>query len=97
MLIARVVGKVISTMKYDTLAGKKLLIVQETDLTGQPVGKPVVAVDTVDAGEGDMVLVALGSAARQTDFTRDRPVDSAIIAIIETLHANGESTFRHTD
>jgi len=84
-------------MKYSTLSGRKLLIVRETDLAGKSVGKPMVAVDTVDAGEGDLVLVAQGSAARQTEQTQNRPVDNAIIAIVETLHANGKSTFRHTD
>ncbi|MFQ5575875.1 MAG: EutN/CcmL family microcompartment protein [Anaerolineae bacterium] len=97
MIIARVIGLVVSTMKYNTLSGRKLLIVRQTDLAGDVTGPPLVAVDTVDAGAGDLVLVAQGSAARQTEQTRDRPVDNTIVAIVETLHANGEVTFRHTD
>lgn len=94
MLIARVEGLVVSTIKYNTLTGSKLLIVRETNVNGEPVGKPMVAVDTVDAGAGDLVLVAQGSAARQTEITRDRPVDNVIMAIVDTLQAGGEVTFR---
>ncbi len=94
MLIARVTGLVVSTMKHDSLVGSKLLIVQQTDVDGQPKGKPMVAVDAVDAGEGDLVLVARGSAARRTEITRDRPVDNVIMAIVDTLQSNGEVTFR---
>jgi len=94
MLIAKVVGLVVSTIKYDTLRGSKLLIVQETDINGKSVGMPIVAIDAVDAGEGDVVLVVQGSAARQTDFTRDQPVDSLIVGIIETLQVNNKVTFR---
>jgi microcompartment protein CcmK/EutM len=94
MYIARVVGLVVSTMKYETLTSSKLLIVRETDVSGKVIGTPRVAVDTVNAGEGDVVLVAEGSAARQTEMTRDRPVDHVIMGVIDTLMADGEITFR---
>ena len=94
MLIARVTGLVVATMKHESLVGSKLLIVQETDVAGKPVGRPMVAVDAVDAGEGDLVLVAQGSGARQTDITLDRPVDHVIMAIVDTLQSNGKVTFR---
>jgi microcompartment protein CcmK/EutM len=94
MLIARVTGLVVATMKHESLVGSKLLIVQETDVGGKSVGNPMVAVDAVDAGEGDLVLVTHGSGARQTDITLDRPVDNVIMAIVDTLQSNGEVTFR---
>jgi microcompartment protein CcmK/EutM len=94
MLIARVTGLVVATMKHESLTGSKLLIVQETDVTGQSVGRPMVAVDAVDAGEGDLVLVTQGSGARQTDVTHDRPVDNIIMAIVDTLQSDGKVTFR---
>jgi len=62
MLIARVIGTTISTIKDEMLKGRKLLILRQTDETGTPYGKPYVAVDTVDAGEGDLVLTAHGSS-----------------------------------
>ena len=94
MLIARVTGLVVATMKHESLVGSKLLIVQETDVTGKLKGGPLVAVDAVDAGEGDLVLVTQGSGARQTEITIDRPVDNIIMAIVDTLQADGKVTFR---
>lgn len=94
MLIARVIGTTVSTIKDENLAGRKLLIVRQTDERGEPFGKPYVAVDTVDAGVGDLVLTAAGSSARQTAITKDTPVDAVIMAIIDSLQVNGEVVFR---
>ena len=73
MLIARVIGTTVSTIKDEKLTGRKLLIVRQTDEHGLPVGKPYVAVDTVGAGIGELVLTAAGSSARQTVITKDCP------------------------
>lgn len=94
MLIAQVVGSVVSTIKDEKLTGHKILIVRETDHTGKITGKPVAAVDTVDAGVGDLVLIAAGSSARQTTITNNRPVDTVIMAIIDSLSVDGEVTYR---
>jgi microcompartment protein CcmK/EutM len=94
MLIARVIGTTVSTVKDEKLTGRKLLIVRQTDEAGSPVGKPYVAVDTVDAGIGDLVLTAAGSSARQTAITKDRPVDAVIMAVIDSLEVEGKVVFR---
>jgi len=94
MLIARVVGTTVSTIKDEKIVGRKLLVVRQADETGNPIGKPFVAVDTVDAGVGDLVLTASGSSARQTTITKDRPVDAVIMAIIDSLQVEGKTTFR---
>ncbi len=94
MLIARVVGTTVSTIKDEKLTGRKLLIVRQTDEKGVAFGKPFVAVDTVDAGVGDLVLTASGSSARQTTITKDRPVDAVIMAIIDSLNVDGQVVFR---
>ncbi|HNS07841.1 MAG TPA: EutN/CcmL family microcompartment protein [Anaerolineaceae bacterium] len=94
MLIARVIGTTVSTVKDEKLTGRKLLIVRQTDEHGEAVGKPFVAVDTVDAGVGDLVLTAAGSSARQTAITKDTPVDTVIMAMIDTLEVDGVVTFR---
>ncbi len=73
MLIARVIGTTVSTIKDEKLTGRKLLIVRQTDERGLPVGKPYVAVDTVGAGIGELVLTCAGSSARQTVITKDTP------------------------
>ena len=90
MLIARVIGTTVSTIKDEKLSGRKLLILRQTDERGNPVGKPYVAVDTVDAGIGDLVLTCAGSSARQTAITRDTPVDAVIMSIIDSLEVDGE-------
>lgn len=94
MLIARVVGTTVSTIKDDKLVGRKLLILRQTDEKGQPAGKPYVAVDTVDAGVGDLVLTCSGSSARQTAITKDTPVDAVIMSVIDSLEVDGAVVFR---
>ena len=94
MLIAKVIGNTVSTMKDEKLTGKKLLIVRQTDEKGNPVGKPFVAVDTVDAGIGELVLTCAGSSARQTSVTKDTPVDAVIMSVIDSLEVDGEVVFR---
>jgi microcompartment protein CcmK/EutM len=94
MLIARVIGTTVATIKDDKLLGRKLLIVRQTDEHGNLSGKPFVAVDTVDAGEGDLVLTAAGSSARQTNITKDTPVDAVVMAVIDSLEVDGQVVFR---
>lgn len=94
MLIARVVGDVVSTIKDDKIVGRKLLIVREVSIENELVGKPIVAVDTVDAGSGDVVLIAQGSSARQTSTTKETPTDAVIMAIVDSLEVEGKVTFR---
>ena len=94
MLIARVIGTTVSTIKDPKLMGQKLLIVRQTDEHGEAFGKPYVAIDTVDAGVGDLVLTAAGSSARQTAITKDTPVDAVIMSIIDSLQVDGEVVFR---
>lgn len=94
MLIARVVGTAISTIKDPKVKGNKLLILQQTDHLGNEIGKSFVAVDLVDAGEGELVLTGHGSSARQTFLTKDCPVDAVVMAVIDHLEVDGQVVFR---
>ena len=94
MLISKVVGTTVSTIKDEQLTGRKLLILRQIDESGEPFGKPYVAVDTLDAGVGDMVLTAHGSGGRQTDITKNSPVDAVIMAVIDHMELSGEVTYR---
>jgi microcompartment protein CcmK/EutM len=94
MLIARVIGTTVSTIKDEKLSGRKLLILRPTDERGTPAGKPYVAVDTVDAGAGDLVLTCAGSSARQTAITKDSPVDAVVMSVIDSLEVDGAVVFR---
>ncbi len=85
MIIGRVIGTVWSTKKDDSLVGSKLLIVRHLDLEYKELSGFVVAVDSCGAGEGEIVLVATGSSARQTTITKSKPVDAVVMAIIDKL------------
>ena len=93
MLIAKVIGTTVSTIKDEKLTGRKLMILRQTDEKGEPTGKPFVAIDTVNAGVGELVLTASGSSARQTTITKDCPVDTVIMAVIDSLEVDGQLTF----
>jgi microcompartment protein CcmK/EutM len=94
MLLARVLGNVVSTRKADKLTGRTLLIVEPVDFeTQRPEGKPIVAVDSVGAGEGEIVLVVQGSSARLTETTQDTPVDATIMGIVDYVELRGRRTF----
>ena len=94
MLIGRVVGTCVATRKDEKLEGMKMLVVQQADIAGKATGSVVVAIDTVGAGSGELVLFASGSSARQTGLTKDKPVDAVVMAIIDTLEMNSEITFQ---
>ena len=94
MLLGKVVGTVVSTRKEPTLEGSKLLVVRGVDLDGKPTATLVVAVDAVGAGVGEMVLYASGSSARQTEMTKDRPVDATIMAIVDTVEVGGQTKYQ---
>lgn len=85
MILGKVVGTVWATRKDSQLVGMKFQIVQEVELDYSLKSKFVVAVDSVGAGVGEVVLVAQGSSARQTEQTHNKPVDAVITAIVDKL------------
>jgi ethanolamine utilization protein EutN len=84
MILGQVVGSVVATQKEQNLTGKKLLIVKSINLEGNMLDSFLVAVDIVGVGIGEKVLVVSGSSARQTDETRDRAIDAAIVAKVDS-------------
>ncbi|HEY2420800.1 MAG TPA: EutN/CcmL family microcompartment protein [Neobacillus sp.] len=95
MIICKVVGSIVSTTKAEKLKGKKLLIVQPLDMKSiEYDGKPLVAVDTVGSGVGEVVLLVSGSSARQTEITNGIPVDAAIVGIVDQIEIQGSLTFK---
>lgn len=85
MYLARIAGTVVCTRKAKQLEGFKLLIVEKLDINGKPENSFVVACDTVGAGSDEIVLVVSGSSARQTELTDKRPVDAAIVGIVDSV------------
>jgi microcompartment protein CcmK/EutM len=88
MIIARILGTVVSTQKDERLMGKKLLIVRPVNLDGTDTSAYVVAVDTVGAGFHERVLVVAGSSARLAQGMKDAPIDAAIVGVIDTVDIN---------
>jgi microcompartment protein CcmK/EutM len=84
MQLAKVVGTVVATRKEATLEGLRLMMVRPVDEEANPIGQHLVAADAVGAGPGEVVLVAAGSSARQTQATDKRPVDAVIMAIVDS-------------
>ncbi|MDR3628452.1 MAG: EutN/CcmL family microcompartment protein [Ignavibacteriaceae bacterium] len=85
MIFAKVIGTIVSTQKDENLKGKKLLLCKEVDHEGNPLKAYHVAVDAVQAGEGNFVLLSYGSSARMTEATKNAPIDAAVIAIIDNV------------
>lgn len=93
MILGKVIGTLVASRKEPTLEGLKLLVVRACDVDGTPNGSIAIAVDAVGAGLGEVVLYCSGSSARQTQVTKDRPVDAVIMAIVDQIAIGGESRF----
>jgi ethanolamine utilization protein EutN len=85
MILGRVVGTVVATRKDERLLGAKLLLVRAIDPRGKDEAAHMVAVDTVDAGLNDRVLIVTGSSARMAAGLKDTPVDAAIVGVVDTV------------
>ena len=85
MLLAKVIGTVVATRKDPRLVSNKPMVVRSIDPRGKAEGGHLVAVDTVDAGIGETVLVVSGSSARMASGMKDCPVDAAIVGIVDTV------------
>lgn len=100
MFLARITGSLIATEKVESLVGQKLLIVEplrvneknQKDL--QPTGRTFVVVDTVGAGEGEVVMCVQGSSARMTPGTKSLPIDAAIVGIVDEVTVASNTLFK---
>lgn len=89
MMICKVIGNVWATKKEESLEGKKLMVVQQTDTYGEDeTGESFVAADVVGAGIGERVLVVNGSTARKALGGDQVPIDAAIVGIIDSVEVD---------
>jgi ethanolamine utilization protein EutN len=88
VLLAKIVGTVVATRKDPRLVSNKLLVARAIDPRGKPESHYLVAVDTVDAGVGETVLIVSGSSARMASGLKDCPVDAAVIGIVDAIEIN---------
>jgi ethanolamine utilization protein EutN len=99
MFVAKVTGSLVSTQKADAFVGFKLMIVEPYRLEPKErtslitTGRTFVAVDLVGAGEGDYVLITQGSSARLTPETKNMPVDTVIIGIVDKVHVESQCVY----
>jgi len=94
MTLGKVVGTVVATRKEPTLDGLRFMLVRAVDGDGKETGAFLVAADAVGSGPGELVLVASGSSARQTQATNNRPVDAVIMAIVDTWEIGRETKYK---
>jgi ethanolamine utilization protein EutN len=104
MFLARVTGNVVASQKDKSLNGQKLLVVEPLNVrydetTRSPAslgntGRAIVAIDTVGAGEGQLVLVVQGSSARMTDMTKNLPADAIVVGIVDSAEYAGKTFFQ---
>ncbi len=94
MILGKVVGTVVSTQKDKKLEGHKLLIVRQVGIDMELQKSFVVVADCVGAGVGEMVFYVTGSSARQTGTTKDLPIDSLIIGIIDHIEIEGKVIYK---
>ena len=103
MFIGRVTGTVVATQKIASVGGKKLLLVEAMTVKGdapgtlQSSGRIAVAVDSVGAGEGELVMVTQGSSARLTDMTSKVPTDAVVVGIIDAIQSGGHKLYAKED
>ena len=97
MQIAKVRGTVVSTLKDPGLRGVKLLLLQLVDEEGKILPEYEVAADYVGAGVNEWVLVSRGSAARQVDGSAQRPLDAAVVAIVDTVSVDNRLVYSKKD
>ena len=88
MTLGRVVGTIVATRKDPRLEGQKLLIVRHVSPEGKEESGYVIAVDTVQAGSAELVLLVSGSSARMAEGCKDKPVDASIVGIVDTVSFN---------
>ena len=94
MQLARVVGTVVASRKEPNIVGLKLLVVKPLDEDGRPTGNALVAADAVGAGPDEIVLIASGSSARQTEATDKRPIDAVVMAIVDSWTVGDDVKYR---
>ena len=99
MYLGKVIGSIVSTKKDESMRGRKLLILRPMLIDSEDPGKfkpgsnTIVAIDTLGAGEGELVMFAQGSSARQAEGLKALPVDAAVVGLVDTVSILGKKTY----
>lgn len=93
MIFAKTVGTVVSTARSDQIEGAKFLLVRECNYKGELSDNYLIALDAVQAGPEEMVLIAQGSSCRQLENTYQKPVDALIVGIVDSVDERGSLVY----
>ncbi|MBC8553009.1 MAG: EutN/CcmL family microcompartment protein [Candidatus Brocadiales bacterium] len=97
MILARVAGTVVATVRADGIEGSRYLLVEPCGASGETgvsvVSSGIVALDLIGAAPGELVLVSQGSSTRQTEITKDKPIDAVIIGIVDNVVESGKVVY----
>jgi ethanolamine utilization protein EutN len=99
MFVAKVTGALVATQKISSMVGFKLLVVEPYRVDAKDrnrlvtTGRTLVAVDTLGSGPGEYVLVTQGSSARLTPETKNMPIDTVVVGIVDHVHVDGQCVF----
>ena len=94
MIFGIVRGTVVSSTKNDSLQGTKYLLVNTCNQRAETKGEYLVALDAVGAGQGELVIVSQGSSCRQTQWTKQKPIDALIVGIVDLVEEKGAVSFK---
>ena len=101
MVVAKVIGEIVSSVKLDRLVGQKFLLVEVQNIEHEsnkkkivPTGTTLVVNDPLGAGRGEIVLVVQGSSARMTDLTSTLPTDGLIIGIVDSINVESKTVYQ---
>jgi len=94
MIFGKIVGTVVGTKKNDNLVGTRYQLVRLCNYRAEEASEYLVALDGVGAGVGEVVIVSQGSSCRQTEVTKERPIDALIVGIVDLVEMHGEIAFR---
>ncbi|RKX76636.1 MAG: ethanolamine utilization protein EutN [Spirochaetes bacterium] len=94
MIFGKVAGTIVSTQRSDQIEGAKYLLVELCDQKGNGKKSYLVALDPLQAGEGEMVILSQGSSCRQTQLTYQKPIDTLIVGIVDMVEERGQVAYR---
>lgn len=103
MFVAKVTGSLVATQKTASMVGYKLLVVEPYRLDPNSrqslvtTGRTFVAVDTLGAGQGEFVLITQGSSARLTPETKEMPIDTVVVGIVDHVHVEDHCVYSRED
>ena len=94
MILGTVVGTVVSNTKNDGISGSRYLLISKSNQKGEQKNDYLVALDLIGAGKNELVMVAEGSSARETEVTLNKPMDAIVVGIVDLIDEDGQIVYR---